>query len=143
MKNKTLLLFTLFHATLILIGCKKKTEIDVDKKKYLTSKSWKIAQVDKNVSTNPKGKIVYYPGDCLDYTYQFKENGVLNIIKDDPNNCFLSKQDDVVGTYNLADKELKYEGRIYKILEITPNQIKFYIDAPTSADYNSVVYLLE
>lgn len=143
MKNKTLLLFAIFHATLILTGCKKKTEIEVDKKKYLTSKSWKIAQVDKNASTNPKGKIVYYPGTCTEETYQFKENGVLNILIQDPNSCFLNKPDDVAGTYNLVGKELNYGGRTYKILEISPNQIKFYVAVPSSLDYDAVVYLLE
>ncbi len=138
MKTLTRGLFSLCCIALALASCKKKDPI-VTEKEYLFSKTWKVSKTDKNPSTNPPGAIVYDAAYCnSDDKYQFKEGNALTVIKE-KGDCYLYKPDDVSGSYNLTTKELIYGGKTYKIAEISPKQIKFYVFVPDG----TLVFLLE
>lgn len=134
-----ILIISLF--TLTIFACKKdkndlQSQIDI-----LTSKNWKPATIDKNVSSNPVGKIYYYEENCNDFTYQFGINNSLKILKE--KGCYVYKPDDVSGKYDLSAMEITYEETTYKIAEITTDQVKFYQKLPSSSGYDYVVYLLQ
>ena len=126
-----------------LISCDKENN---KPKSYLQSKSWKLAMVDKNASTNPQENVLYYAvRNCQkDDTHQFGATGSLTI------NQGTSKCDSnedptktVPYTYDKASKELVIDGIKYTLAEESATQLKYYTLIPTTTGFTNLVYLLD
>lgn len=130
-----------------IFGCKKDEEEPID---MLTSKTWKWAAVDKNPSTNPKGKIEYRKAwDCeLDDRFYFYANGTYEV-KNPDTKCMSQADDFKNNRFNLDLNEIYFgTDETLRISEISKNQVKFYlklsyvgIPDPTAPDY--LVMILE
>lgn len=143
MKNQKKLLLILALLAIIFSFCKKDKSIETTD--FLLNKSWKRAISDKNISTNPSGRIMYdVVLDCQkDDQYKFNSDGTL-IINRGTEKCSVNEltSETLTYSYNKISKELLINGIKYTLAEESDNQIKYF--APlTSAGYDYLVFLLE
>ncbi len=145
MKTNTLsLLILLFVA---FASCKK----DDDKASVtLTSKTWKRAMVDKNMSTNPvtnpAGNVLYYaPQDFeKDDTFKFSDDGKLTI-----NRGTLKASNDQpqteVQSYSFvsATQQLTINGEKYTLVEQNKTQLKYYTLLPPVSGFRYLIFIFE
>lgn len=131
----------LLMAVFFCLQCKK----DNQQTNTLTVNKWKRGLIDKNVASNPHGRILYYAVlDCQkDEELRFNPGGTLIITygadkcdPDEPENEVLPY------TYNRAGKELVIDAVKYTLAEETENQIKYYAVVPSATGYDYLVYLL-
>ncbi|RZK90602.1 MAG: hypothetical protein EOO98_07995 [Pedobacter sp.] len=147
MKKRFTFVIALAIVCTFIFGCKKDKEEPID---ILTSKTWKWATVDKNPSTNPKGKIVYRePWGCeLDDRFSFYANGTYEV-KNPDSKCMSQADGFKNNKFNINLNEF-YLGSssVGTIAEISKNQLKFYfklntVDVPDPAAPDYVVMILE
>lgn len=123
------------------LQCKK----DNQRTDILTTGKWKRGMIDKNISSNPPGRPLYYAVlNCeQDDELTFDPGGTLRI-----NNGADKCDPDEPGTgsmtysYDKAGKELVIDSVKYTIAEETEKQIKYFAILPSNTGYEYVVYLL-
>jgi len=141
MKINQLLILTVL--AFLSLQCKKE---GVEPKDILVSKEWKKTVADKNLYSNPSGKILYASVlNCQkDDTYRFNENGKLTL-KKGSSQCEMieAASEDLPYSYNKASKELIISGIKYTLAEATSVQIKYYAPLPADSGSDYIVFLLE
>jgi hypothetical protein len=101
---------------------------------------------DKNPSTNPSGRILYYAvQNCeKDDTFKFDLNKELKInlgsTKCETNEPATKT---VSYSYNESNKQLVIDGYGYTVAEESKSQIKYYAPLASSLGYDYIVFLLE
>lgn len=102
--------------------------------------------VDKNPSTNPSGRVLYYAvQNCeKDDTFIFGSNKEL-IVNQGTNKCVNEEPatTTLLYTYNESSKELIIDGIKYTIAEESKDQIKYYTYIPSATGNDYLVFLLE
>jgi hypothetical protein len=123
------------------LQCKK----DNQKTEALTSNKWKRGLIDKNVSSNPRGRILYYAVlTCAqDDVLEFNPGGTLKI-NYGANKCDSSETGtgSLTYSYNRVYKELVIDAVKYTLAEESDNQIKYFVTVPSTTGYEHIVYLL-
>ena len=141
MKIKQLLNLALL--AIVSLNCKKD---NVDSASFLLDKSWKRGISDKNIYSNPSGRILYAAvSNCQqDDIYDFKPDGTLSITKG-TERCNVVELASEVQTYsyNKRTKELTINGIKYKLAEESEDQIKYFAALPAESGSDYMVFLLE
>lgn len=139
-----LLIVSFMLFIVLLSSCKKDNEHEPAN--ILLSKTWKYGMVDKNQSSNPPGRVLYYAVlNCeKDDTCQFSSNGTLKISRG-ADKCESSEaiSETVSYAYDKSSKELTIDGTKYKLAEESGSQIKYYAPLPYSTNYEYMVFLLQ
>lgn len=125
-------------------ACKKDT--GNPPKNILSSKTWKRGLTDKNPSTNPPGKIIYYAvKDCeKDDTFKFDPDGELTLNRNN-SQCNPDEQKVALLTYALQEetKKLTIDGTDYILLEESKNQVKYGAALSSGTGNEYLVFLLQ
>jgi len=138
----TLSLFV-FAVFLLLSACKKEKEDG----NVFTSKTWKRGEVDRDSTSNPDGRILYYDvSDCQnDDEFRFDAAGKLRINRgvkictSDQQRYELMNYD-----YDAETKQLTMGGFTYTVAQVSGDQIKYYARLNFNATgYNYLVFLLQ
>ena len=141
MRIKQLWILTLF--TILTSNCKKDSEGPKDILQY---KTWKRAISDKNLYSNPSGRILYASVlTCQkDDTYKFNLDGKLTLKKGTAK-CDLVEiaSENITYSYNKASKELIIGGTKYTLAEASEEQVKYYAALPSDSGSDYIVFLLE
>ena len=134
---------TLLLAVFIFSTCKKDNSSSTD---ILSSRAWTRALNDKNQSTNPPGRIIYYAvQNCeKDDTFKFGSDGKL-IINRNAHKCDPEESQNETQPYSLnrMTKELVINGDKFTLTEESSNQVKYYAPLSPSTDYDYIVFLLQ
>ncbi|WP_017259855.1 hypothetical protein [Pedobacter arcticus] len=140
---KTKILSVLMFFALAFLSCKK----DNDKVNFLTSKTWKLALVDKNTSTNPltnpAGRVVYYAIQDFekDDTFKFGADGKLTINRGALKSSADQQQTEIQNySFNSTTQELTINTGKYTLAEQSEKQLKYYV--PIAANGMSPQYLI-
>ena len=129
----------------ILSACKKtKTVNALDY--LLTSKPWKIATVDNNPATNPKGTVLYAasPNCMLDDTFAFDNNGEI-LVRTGKNHCDPNEGESFI-LYYYHDKtgnSITIDNKTYKIAELSDTQLKYYLVTPTATGFQNEIHIYQ
>lgn len=145
MKKRFTFVIALAIVCTFIFGCKKDKEEPID---ILTSKTWKLATVDKNPSTNPKGKTEYWKvsGCLMADVFHFYNNGTYEV-KNPNNGCVWGNSEKL--KFNLSLNEIYFgTSDKFTIAEISKNQIKFYmplnpLERPDEKIPDYIVVILE
>ncbi len=133
----------LFLLVIFFFSCEKenKTELDI-----LRSKAWKIGIIDKNVESNPRGKILYNSFfECeKDDSYVFLKNGLLKV----DHGSERCSNDHAQGkemeySYDKNTNQLVIDGIKYQVLDMTETQVKYCAPLPPVTDYDWIIYILQ
>ena len=137
---------TKFLAILLLSifsSCGKDKDSSTD---ILSSRTWTWALNDKNPSTNPSGRILYYAvRNCeKDDTFQFTLDGKL-IINRSADKCDPDELQNETQSYTLnrAAKELVIHGIKFTLAEESGSQIKYYAPLGSGTGYDYLVFVLQ
>lgn len=147
MKKRLSFVIALAVICTFIFGCKKDKEEPID---ILTSKTWKWAAVDKNPSTNPKGKIMYFENTgCLkDDVIYFYATGNYEI-KNPDSRCSMMLDGFRKNTFNISSNEFSFgSDRLGTIAEVSKKQVKIYFPirlyvVPDGAMPDYLVMILE
>ena len=130
-------------AVLGLTNCKKNKSTSTD---ILTSKTWKIALNDKNMSTNPTGTVTYLSvQNCdLDDTFNFGKDGKI-LINKGAVKCEQNETQNSTQTYilNRTTKEFTINGTKFILAEESSSQIKYYTAIPRASGFQFLIFLLQ
>jgi hypothetical protein len=142
MKKQSILLFHLILFLALLSSCKEKDENEPAN--FLLAKDWKRGLVDKNTSTNPPGRIVYYAVlNCQkEDTFRFGSDGTLTI-NQGTDKCDNNESVYKTVAYTKNNKDLILDGVKFTLAEESKTQIKYYAPLPPATGYDYMVYLLE
>ena len=142
MKIANLRLFACAMGICLLVNCTKDEKVETNA--FLLIKTWKRATSDKNVGSNPTGRILYQtiaPCDADDL-YNFKSDGILEIDKG-IEKCEVSEPKIEKGTYHTAAKTITIKGVTYTLAEASEKQVKYYVAISANTGYDNVVILLQ
>jgi hypothetical protein len=123
-------------------NCKKDDEGSAN---TITSKIWKRGIVDLNPSTNPSGEFLYDPVRACDKddSFKFGTDGNLVINRNTVKCDEAELQNDTLAyTINRTTKELIIDSVKYTLVEESSKQIKYYVRAPSSANFNRYIIIL-
>ena len=136
-------LLILILPAILNLQCKKD---EIAPKDVLLHKSWKKTIADKNLYSNPPGKILYATVlTCQkDDIYKFNEDGKL-ILQKGSAKCqqIEASSESISYSYNSATKELIIGGTNYTLAEASEDQIKYYTALPAGSGSDYLVFLLE
>lgn len=128
----------------ILSACKKTQTVNA-LDYLLTSKPWKIATVDNNIATNPKGTVLYVPSPpcMLDDVFTFNTNGAVTV-NTGKNHCDPAEQEHFTLYYyhDKAGTTINIDNQSYKIAELSETQLKYYtvVSGTTGVQYEVHIY---
>lgn len=138
---KILQLLILLMTVSFCLQCKK----DNQETDALTTNKWKRGLTDKNISSNPPGRILYHTAlNCQkDDELKFNPSGTL-MINNGADKCDADEPEaeSLTYSYNRASKEFVIDTERYTLAEETDNQIKYFAPLPSASGYDYVVYLL-
>lgn len=134
----------LFLLAIFFSSCEKENKTVLD---ILRSKAWKIGIIDKNVESNPRGRISYHPFlECeKDDSYIFLKNGLLKVDHgsercDDDN----TREKEMEYSYDKNTNQLVIDGVEYQVLDMTETQVKYCAPLPPAATgYDWIIYILQ
>lgn len=140
-------LFCLVLATVAFSSCKKKDPfVKEDPVTLMTKKSWKPSSIDRNASINPQGNFTYYAiPDCeTDDTYQFTEDSKLSLDRGQKK-CQPAEVSPELTSYilDLPNGKITVRNVTYILLEIAPNQLKYYLPTAPGSEYSAIVYMFQ
>lgn len=144
MKKLVLVITNMLLVLFLLSSCAKDDENTPAN--LLVSKTWKKGVVDKNVNSNPPGRVFYNPwSDCKkDDLITFDSNGKLTV---DQGKVKCESKEPLIRTmsytYDKVTKQLTIDGALFTVAEESKDQIKYYSHLPSHTGYDYMVYLLQ
>lgn len=140
---KNIQLFILTASLFLFSNCGKENINSTD---ILVSKTWKRGLIDKNPSSNPTGKILYYAVlNCeKDDVFKFNSDGKLTINRS-IEKCDINENQSETQTYTLdrTTKKLVINGIEYTLAEESKEQIKYFSPVPSTTGSDNLIFLLQ